>query len=54
MNDYDRGYKDAVDAILNYLDLWGGQEVLDIKSSIKYMMAKGIDYDYPWEDGEPI
>lgn len=54
MNDYDRGYKDAVDAILGYLDLWGGQEMMDLKNSIKYMMAKGTDYDYPMDEGDPM
>jgi len=51
---YSRGYKDAVDAILGYLDLYGGQEMLNLKASIKYLMAKGVDYDYPMDEGDPI
>ena len=54
MDDYQKGYKEAVDDVMDYLELWGGQEMLDFKNSLKYKLAKGIDYDYPWDDGEPM
>ena len=43
---YDKGRRDAVKEILEYLDLWGGAEVLTLKQAIKYKMASGYPLDY--------
>jgi hypothetical protein len=43
---YDKGRRDAVKEILDYLDLWGGQEVLTLKEAIRYKMASGYPLDY--------
>jgi hypothetical protein len=46
---YDKGRRDAVKEILDYLDLWGGQEVLTLKEAIRYKMASGYPLEYPEE-----
>ena len=47
MNDYDRGYRDAIKDVLDKLRLIGGQEMWVLENAIRYMTAKGVALDYP-------
>jgi len=54
MDDYSKGYKAALRDVLDHLMLIGGPEMELLIKQIRYKVAKGIDYDYPWDDGEPM
>jgi hypothetical protein len=54
MDDYQKGYKAALEDVMDHLRLIGGPEIELLIQQIRYKTAKGVDYDYPWEDGEPI
>ena len=47
MNDYQKGYKAALEDVLDHLSLIGGPDMELLIKQIRYKMAKGIDYDYP-------
>jgi len=44
---YDQGFKDCLKEVYNYLELWGGQDVLALKNALKYHMQRGFGYEYP-------
>ena len=50
MNDYSRGYRDALKDVLEHLRLIGGPEMDLLINSIRYATAKGIDFDYTIEE----
>ena len=47
MNDYQKGYRAALEDVLDHLRLIGGPDMELLIEQIRYKMAKGIDYDYP-------
>jgi len=51
---YGKGYKAALEDVLDHLMLIGGPEMELLIKQIRYKVAKGVDYDYPWDDGEPM
>ena len=54
MDDYSKGYKAALEDVLDHLMLIGGPEMELLIQQIRYKVAKGVDYDYPMDDGDPI
>jgi len=54
MDDYTKGYRAALKDVLDYLQLIGGPDMEKLIKQIRYKTAKGIDFDYPWDDGDPI
>ena len=47
MDDYTKGYRDALKDILDHLRLIGGPEMEVLINSIRYATAKGVALDYP-------
>jgi len=50
MNDYSKGYKDALKDVLEHLRLIGGPEMDLLINSIRYATTKGVDFDYTIEE----
>ena len=51
---YDKGYRAALKDVLDYLELIGGPDMEQLIKQIRYKTAKGVDFDYPWDDGETM